>query len=995
MKYFGHKKSWRPASIYRLISNVKNIEKRNLLRGYIAKSTISQSDIESIRSGKSYHDSMIAGAILKGPNGLREDKKNSIKKTSGDLFTLTTFPSVDWKNEASYTVGYINSMPEMACEMLEFIKRLVRIEHIESSEALEILLSLSKKYGASNFLSFKLAYLRSARDLSPSLLAKVSQIEDEISHRDNAGFHFSALENVSSKISLFVVAQRRISGLVGRVNGDFRKALSLSNFIPTPLDEDDAAGFLVRSTESCFLDTLHSLIVIFNVGQHLSQVRREFELRLVQDVLDKILEVISFASITDDGEIITSFYRSNNEDSEPSLDLYRASSAFLERPKYASYRNRLDRVVGARLLAEITGGKCYSLPSAVNEKTLLLAKNGSSLAEELSLKLDSFYRTFLFLQFIGNRSNIINLSKDEIQFLFENTLGLEVLLTEEEMRAMYIMAPPETKSLVAVLALAMFRKKSIDPDVDFEFRTDFISHVNAKHNGSIKEFINDLLTDSPQIANYIVGSLDEVTLEKMYTLVTNASEASEIRCDILRAVGQKLGRIEYFIEADAITTRSKVSKLQQYFDSSRMYVDSVSMKKWLDTNPTMSTEQYRSMYSRIEAKVTQVEGKSSFETQVLIIRFNDQDEYLVQQIAKDAFEQFCLNTEFGIESYLGRRIRHNTLDGVTTDTVDAVFRKQEYRIALSNLNMRRTVDAWMLSYKSIIDKLRREHLQFKSSNSLFKSTLDLADSTTKDNIRILSSTLTAAGGSELLNDLVIAFCWRQITPQLENAARFIKTTLLREANSSIDKYFSGYFGAIEGQIKSELHEAVNEVFKKIADWFQIPRTGFISASARDLCQIILIDLNNQNSLEFVGEAIDTKYTGISVHRLYDCLAVLLQNAHKHGAPNKAIVVNVNSIRPNPASTLDVLAVEIQSIVSEDDYLESKMRIERAIAAPEAGSDMVTEGYTGIKKIKFITRTSEGSHTVSCNATDEISQLTLRFSIHVETATEEVTNGALT
>lgn len=991
-KNFQSKKAWRPTEIYKLIAGVRNIKKRNLLRGYSAKPRIDHYDVEEIRRENSLHDSLIVGAVLKGRHGLLDGPNQKKKKTSNDLLTMTSFPPVNWRNEVCHTAGYINSMYEVATEMLRVIKALARLEVMESDYALELLLNLSKEHGASNFLSYKLAYLRSTRDLPAALLGVVSQIEDEICHRDNAGLHFSALENLSSKISLFVVAQRRISGLVGRVNGDFRKALSLSNFIPTPLDEEDVSGFLLRATESCLLDTVYAILVIFNLGDEFGAVRREFELRLKPEFLMQLLDVIQFASESEDGVVVTDYYRAKNVDSDPSLDLYRTSSAFLERPKFAAYRNKFDRVVGVRLLAEIIDGKVHAVSRPFNNKKLLLAEDATPLDEILPVSLDSFYRTVLFLRFIGNKANLLNLSKDEIKFVFENTLGLEMLLTEEEMRTLYVTAPPEMKSLVAVLALALFRQKSIDPDIDFEFRTDFISLVNAAHNGSIVEFIEYLLSDSPQVANYIVGSLDEVTLEKMYTLVTNASQASQIRCDILRAVGQRLNRIEYFIEADAITTRSKVSKLQQYFDSSRMYVDSVSMKKWLDGNPTMSTEQYRSLYPRIEARISSIENECGGETNVLVIHLNDQDEYLISQIAKDAFEQFCLNTEFGIQSYLGRRIRHNTLDGVTIDTVDAVLRKSEYRIVISNPSMRRTVEAWMASYKSIIDKLRRDHLQFKSSSSLFKATLDLEDSTTKENIRKLSSTLRSAGGSELLNDLVIAFCWKQITPQLENAARFIKTTLLREANASIDKFFSGYYGAVEGQIKSELHEAVNEVFKKVADWFQVPRTGFISASVRDLCHIILIELNRENSVEFSGDAVDIKYTGISVHRLYDCLAVLLKNAHKHGEDNTLILVNVCANRVDADSALDIVSIDITSTVAEKEYLESKQRILKAIESVETGIDMVTEGYTGIKKIKFITRTSEGIHTIRCDANDDVRELKLGFSMHTETATDDIATG---
>lgn len=986
---FQSNKAWRPPEIYKLIASIESTKKRNLLRGYSAKLQLSATDVETIRSENTVHDSMIAGAVLKGRRGLLEEADQSEKKTCHDLFNMTSFPPVEWKNEVWYTAGYINAMHETAIEMLLVIKSLARLEAMESNSALEFLLNLSKKYGASNYLSYKLAYLRSTRDLSPKLLSIVSEIEDEICHRENAGLHFSALENLSSKVSLFMVAQRRISGLVGRVQGDFRKAISLSNFIPTPLDEEDVAGYLLRSTESCLLDTVYAILVIFNLEEDLTTVRHEFEMRLKPVILEQLLDVIHFASDSEDGVIVTDYYRSRNEGGDPSLDLYRTSSAFLERPKYTIYRNKLDRVFGARLLEEIIGSKVCTFSSPLDSKELLLAPHATPINEVSLVSLDSFYRTFLFLRFVSNKSNLLNISSNEIKFIFENTLGLEMLLTEAEMRALYVTAAPETKGLVAVLALALFRKKSIDPDIDFEFRTDFISYVNDVHNGSVVKFIDYLLIDSPQVATYIVDSLDEVTLEKMYTLVTNASQASEIRCEILRALGQKLNRIEYFIEADAITTRSKVSKLMQYFDSSRMYVDSVSMKKWLDGNPTVSTEEYRSLYPRVEARVSSIGNDGDGETNLLIISLKDKDQYLVAQIAKDAFEQFCLNTEFGIESYLGRRIRHNTLDGVTTDTVDAVLRKKEYEVVMSNPIMRQTVEAWLASYKLIIDRLRRVHLQFSSSGSLFNSNLDLEDSITKENVRKLSSTLRSAGGCELLNDLVIVFCWNQIMPQLENAARFIKTTLLQEANTSIDKSFSGHYGVIEEQIKSELHEAANEVFKKIADWFQVPQTGFVPASVRDLCQIILIELNRQDHVAFSGDAVDIIYTGISVHRLYDCLAVLLQNAHKHGGDTKMILVHACAKRAGTESNLDILSVDITSTVTDDNYEKSKERVFKAIDSAEGGIDMVTEGYTGIKKIKFITRACEGSHTIRCSPNDSTRELRLGFTMHTETESKNI------
>jgi hypothetical protein len=979
----------RSADVYRLISKIRNEDKRNVLRGYYSKANINHDEVEIIRQGNSLFDSMIVGAVLKGPGGLLERSLRK-KKTSKDLYRLTGFSPIDWQNELCYTIGYLNASTDLIFELMGYIRKLVFLEGMDPEEALSILHELSKKYGASNYLSYKLAYLRSAFSLTASQLRIVAEIERNIEHRNSVGMHFSALENVSSKISLFVVAQRRVSGLVAKVKGEFRRSLALSNFIPTPLSNEDLSAFLLRATESSLIDTVYAIFIILNLDDSFAAAQREIYSRLNPEFVRIIEDFARYSGTHDGGDLITEYYREQNPENESSLNLYRVSSAFLERAKFAQYRNKLDCVFGARLLAEIIDGKYHARPSSLDDKALLLTVDNARVEDLNSVELDAFSRTYLFLRFIEDKLNILQLSKTDIKIILEKTLGLQTLLTEDEIRALYLTAPSEARSLVTVLALALFKAKSIDPDVDFEFRTDFIEHVNAEHGGSILSFIEDLLTDSPHVAIYIVSSLDEVTLEKMYTLVANASQAAQIRCDILRAVGHKLGMLEYIIEADAITTRTKLSKLQQYFDSSRMYVDSVAMKKWLDSNPTVATEQYRSLYPEWKARISSLDSADPDRT-ILLIELFDEYNYLIEQIAKDAFEQFCLNTEFGIQSYLGRRIRHNTLDGVTTDTVDAVLRKSEFSVIMSNSHMRKIAASWMSSYKELVDKLRREHLQFKSNGSLFSANLDADDITAKENLRTLSIALRTAGGSELLNDLVIAFCWKQITPQLENAARFIRTKMLQEATSLIDKCFSGTFGLIETQMKLELHDAVNEVFKKVADWFQVPQTGFVSASVHDLCQIIALELNRHNNMKFLGNALDHKFTGISVHRIYDCLAALLKNAQKHGEKDSEVIVNVNSEHSSPSSVLEYLSVDITSTVPANEFIQCRERIQKAIESAETGIDMVTEGYTGIKKVKFITRVSEGRHSVQYKSDSEKRQLTLSFSMHVEIA-PDISNG---
>lgn len=975
-----------PKDAYRLISSIKNSAKRNLARGYVSRQALTSTQVDELRRGNSFVDDMTVGALLRGKGGLAE-KALVHKRVVADLFVKISISPLDWRHEICYLAGYVNSIKDESIEAIRLIKALAVIDVVDTDAALESLVEMAKKYGASNFLSYKLAYIRSAADLTAKQLTKISEIEDEIRHKDSPSFHFSAIENISPKISIFTVSQRRVAGAPKRPEGNIRQSLWTSNLVPTPLCYEDLAEYLLRATELSLIDTLHSIIVVLNLRHVFGEAAAELEARVDGDLIGEIKSIISAADSLPLDQIVSKYYGEQNDNSCCSLDLYRASAAFLERPKLAAYRSKMDRVVGWRLLRDSLVG--LNIVADYEEGTnILLERNGVKVGSILPEILDEFYRTYLFLILVTDRARILPLSAEQITYIFEATLGLEVLLSEDEIRDLSAMVPNEAKPLVTVLALALFREKTIDPDVDFEFRERLSQFVKEAYGGSIVSFVESLLDASPQVANYIVGALDERTLENTYTLVRNASQASQIRCDILRAVGQKLNRIEYFVEADSISTRLKLASLRKYFDGSRMYVDSVAMKKWLDSNPTVSTEQYRSLYPRVGARMASVEGSQEGKADVLVIELIGQSQYLIEQIAKDAFEQFCMNAEFGIQSYLGRRIRHNTLDGVMVNTVDAVTKKMEYQALFSGYKFKRAVASWMESYKAVIEKIKRDHLQFKSSASLFRASIDLDEPATKENIRQLSSALRVTGGISLLNDLVIAFCWKQISPQLDGAARFIKTKLLTQAVNSIDKHFPVGDSQIEEQFTTDLRDAVNAVFKQVADWFQVPQTGFVAASIPELCQTIALDLSPSLTIEYSGCSIDAKYTGISVHRLYDCLAVLMQNAFKHGVPGSAIRVAADSSSEGGDGSLERINVLVTSRARTLDYSLAKSRLMGAIRSEERGIDMVTEGYTGIKKIKFITKTAEGRHTVTYTADDIAQEITVGFSLLAETDSDQ-------
>ena len=413
---------------------------------------------------------------------------------------------------------------------------------------------------------------------------------------------------------------------------------------------------------------------------------------------------------------------------------------------------------------------------------------------------------------------------------------------------MHLNASDEARAIISVLALALYRSKSSDPDIDFDFREQLEDYIMKNFEGKIPDFIEHLAPKSPEVAHYIASSLDEVTLQKMYQIIDSPLAAENARRDILTSVGVHLNKIEYIIEAEAIETRSKVAKLKNYFDASRMFVDSVSMKKWLSSNPSAYTEQFKELLPTLTARIAasrNIVTSSGKETKIDILQITSTDEYLVERMATEAFREFCVNNEFGIESYLGRRIRHNTLHGVMTKSVDAVLQRPEHHPIIAGTPFGRALNAWERGYKIFIERMRREFLQFRTDgkpNALFNSETIAGDPATISNHQQLVQTLRRSG-PEMLDELIVSFCWRQIAPQLEHASRQIRIKMTQDITQQLDQALQRFNGPEELKIKSALEGSLASVFAQVASWFQVPQTGFVPASIPEICNIIDIEHN--------------------------------------------------------------------------------------------------------------------------------------------------------
>jgi len=792
-------------------------DRRDSIRGAVAEARRGElltSSINTFRNNNVESDMVAAATILESPSGLRKRAVTGLAQR--DLPIVHDLKVGGANLEAAYICGFLNAWKNDSLDAIDTIARLASLARMSKKDAIAAVRAEVQKWGASNYIARKIAYMKEFFDLDQEDSDALEEVDDILGHRESPAIQSLALENVMERISLFSIARRYTNILADHVNEDYHRWISLNNLIATPFSHDDSAGFLLRAVETSLVDAVFSVLVILNLKERFVAIVKVIENHLLPEILHSFrsaqTEIASIEppvlSRAPRGAVET-VPEKGAEEINRSLSLYRQSAGFLEYDVLCRYRNDIDRVVGHRLIAPLLTEIVSWHSDSFYEPHIMRRDNAQfdmALHNDSNVSLDNFYRTYLFLRFIQDPGNLSMLGSDDIQYIFDNTMRLETLLLERELKTMHLNASDEARALISVLALSLYRSKSSDPDIDFDFRAKLEDFIIKKFHGKIPAFIDHLAPKSPEVANYIATSLDEVTLQKMYSIITSPSDAENTRRDILTSIGVHLNRLEYIIEAEAIETRSKVSKLKHYFDASRMFVDSVVMKKWLSSNPSGYTEQYKELLPKVIDRL----AASSFskpdiqEAANQILEITAADGYLVEKIATEAFRAFCTNNEFGIESYLGRRIRHNTLQGVMTKSIDAVTQRPEYSPIISGTPFGRALHAWETGYKSYIERMRREFLQFRSDtnpNALFNAEMDLSDPATKSNVQKLAQTLRVSG-AEMLDDLIISFCWLQIAPQLEVASRQIRVKMATEVTQGLDQTlqrFNGSRGA-EAQI---------------------------------------------------------------------------------------------------------------------------------------------------------------------------------------------------
>ncbi len=945
--------------------------------------------VNSLRVSLAPDDMVVAMSMLlgKGTPYSFPNKPHSYLDLARKHGLAASPPMVD----IGFLVGRLNGWEDKCVVAARDIVDMMKLPALAPVERLAAIRRFHETWGVSNYLNTKLAYAMDTLGDTDAVIKEYQELTTLLGIPKAPTAYFSSTEAIGERFPYFESARQWVNALSKYVDDDFRQQITLHNMLPLPISIRDIGPFIRKAHSMSFIDELLALKCIMTLREFWPAVGvfldRQLSRVIAQALADIDNNIPPYPVLTGCGETRVS-----------DLILYRRSLAFLEYSEIAKFRHGIDRLIAHRVLPkffrppDIQGSGTWRENRAQLTAPVLGFVDPKS--AEGGTRVGLFLRSVQFLEFVRRHKAHLDFDEEEIRSIFENTTSLDVLMTDDELNNLYLSAGKLARHIVAALALALYKERSHNDDIEFTFRHHLQKTVLEHFEGSVVKFVEWLSPTTPSVARFVTQSLDRITLQKLYLLVSSPDEADQIRQDILRHMGEKLGALAYFVEADKIKAQRSISKIKKYIDDSRVYVDGNALKKWFSDNPNSYLQEYlRIIDHSLEAMgpqaiIVSADGITRAPKLLALVASFD---YLLMKALAGTFEQFCTNHHFGIESYLGRRIRHNTLSGMMLSGVDTIIKDTEFLGLQIDGGFQERYKGWLEDYKRLIEHIRTDLLQFRSDRKkrgIFSSSLEESGTAAQTHFHELKNTVLTAREGEIFEDAVLKFCWAQIAPQLAAAQKQFTVDLLHQATQLIDRWFGQPDDPLQRAFIAQLRETVHGRFMKIASWFRVPEDNLTAATVREVGNLIAsecdAEFGAQDTIFTIdGMASDLELQGSSVHRLYDCLYVLVHNAFKYGDPEQPIAVTVNKEAPAFGALWNIKVSVRSYFKNSNDKSYHSGRIKDILSSTDdLGASMVREGYSGIRKVVYLTTKSEGRNTVEfLDAIGDV--LELSFTLLVE------------
>jgi hypothetical protein len=813
-------------------------------------------------------------------------------------------------------------------------------------------------YGDSFLLFRKLA---AAQSLLSALEVDSSIIEEEINSYDLSNRNPSAIltaDTIGWQYDLLSLRKKVLPSTSIQANAPQWKRIADWLIYPIRQSPRQFHSALQTHWQISLTDAMYIYMIQVNSGQFITEVAIQ-PLNLSSEIRESWKQfetsAIPASGILDDEEIHRDFL------------IFRTAPAFLENSNIFKLRALGDfytqKIEGTRLSALSIGGLCEQAFFNLNSYSDLAADDFKVRWPESSTDFDSgiFVKSMAFLHLCSRAVEIDTTPPENFIKLMGDTRDLPKLVPQQELRDLLLTAVNPLTQLIILLLLMLERPSTVD---SFKFRSKFQTVILNQFDGSIVEFLEYINKLAPDASLAIISVLDENTLSQMPRLLQAAEDVYKTRADILEWYGFSHKDESSIERAKQLRLDRKLQKIRGQIDSARLSVDSQRFSDWFEDNHLQKFGAAVRDEKLVLPDFTAFKATSSASIQAVIAHRDPGQSFISELVT--VFDVFCVDNNFGVSSYLGRRIRHGTVRGTLNAALDEFEISKEGKNLLQNEITAETYYEWRNQYHQKVSDVEKQ-LYFRTkdhSDGMISTAID-----SPFNFAILHSAFSALktqfredGHFLMFPPLVENYCWLLLSPELENLQQKISTWRMDWAVIKLKTNKVAQLSEADLQhnaLAREVNLKTDQAFKVFISWFQKPSSLIPEATLSEIIDVAIIEANDEfanfNPTAKRDQLCDVTLTGAVYYHVYDALSIIVKNAAKHGAPSGDLLLFAEVLENQGAEILRVKVSSSLNIGADATNVREEIEYRRGL--PEASADTF-QGKSGIRKLQKLKNQSK-------------------------------------
>lgn len=755
---------------------------------------------------------------------------------------------------------------------------------------------------------------------------------------DDPNFGIMAtIDSIGSEFN-YLDLKYRFRDFVGAAPHDnISEKVSYLCFAPIALDTADllptiSAYYAISATDAAIAILCHSDLGIGDNLPHLSP---------------SIVSAWARLSATDDNR----FDYFGSDEPYGDLQAFRAAPAFLEYRSFREFRAALQPIYDLPQFRDERAGRGRTFAQRFFNGTtsighLVPPDNPSYEARPkrfASAASGSLARSCALIWVCDNDADFSCMTAATMALLMGRTFEIDRLLSTLTLRRGVSTA---TDPFVKLILQTLLRAHSSATKDSFGFKDQFQRYVRAHHDGDILAFMEMVKDLNEDVVQYFIALLDETLLSQMPLLMETSNSIYETRARLLEWYGDLTCDELWLEKAKQLRLDRKIAVVRGAINETRINIDAIRFRQWIEQNKLADFSNFIRQDEPRLPPITDITAKTKRQTMFLSAHRDPVARALLS--ITECYAEFCKNPDYGIASFLGRRIRHGTLRGTLLNGIPDPA-KIELPPSIAGQYV-----IWRQEFTASVNTLAsRLHFYDKATQ---KTGIISADIDTNEKwqacqicLSVIFEQAQKDHGILSLPERIEQYCWLILELELASVQASIAEARSRFGTLKL-RYQSNDSDAISFEKHNNL--TLTDHFNTVISWFKKPPNISPVAEIGHVLEVVLTEANDEYEdfspkIDFKGDK-ELKLTGSLYYNVYDAMTIVVRNAAKHGAHPGRLVIKADLQSAGIGQVLKiVVASSVRDGASPEEAL-SRMRDAGSVGAD--GADVV-EGLSGIRKLK--------------------------------------------